>query len=222
MVENKEHEIEDFELEESEGFEELIKFTIPGFVGGLGLGIFLDYLGFQTNAIGQWLVRTLSGEGESILEGIYSLRRRIAGAAGEMAEAYGWGKLMGMVFPWIIDLISRLGGVNIYGVQGFYIPYFYALSDQIGANISGFVFLTKKEGSPSGALKRYFTHPVMLSSLAVILIAPIALLLARIVGFSPSTQTYTALETIAANLCWVPPVVGWISEKIRWQNGKDK
>ncbi|WP_198003762.1 hypothetical protein [Methanococcoides burtonii] len=45
--------------------------------------------GYQTNPIGQWLVRTLSGEGESILEGIYSIRQRFLGGASTMAEAYG-------------------------------------------------------------------------------------------------------------------------------------
>jgi hypothetical protein len=27
--------------------------------------------------------------------------------------------------PWFIDLGSRLMGINVYGVEGFYIPYFY-------------------------------------------------------------------------------------------------
>lgn len=53
----------------------------------------------------------------------------------------------------------------------------------------------------------------MLASLLVILIVPAGLLAARIAGFSPATQTYTALETIAANLCRVPPLVGWLRER---------
>ncbi len=173
----------------------------------------LDGLGLQRSAAGQWIVRTVSGEGESILEGIYALRQRLAGAAGSMAEAYGWGKLTGMAFPWFIDWGSRLAGVDIYGVEGFYIPYFYALSDQIGANISGFVFLHRREGSIRKALRRYVRDVVMLSSIAVILIVPAGLAAARIFGFSPTTQLYTALETIAANLCWVPPLVGWLRER---------
>ena len=51
---------------EDESFGELIKYTAAGFAGGLVLGGLLDWLGFQASAIGQWLVRTLSGEGESI------------------------------------------------------------------------------------------------------------------------------------------------------------
>ena len=82
-----------------EGFGELLKFTFGGFFGGIVLGVVLDYLGFQKNAIGQWLVRTLSGEGESIFEGIFALRRRLEKASGSMAEAYGWGKLIGMMVP---------------------------------------------------------------------------------------------------------------------------
>lgn len=130
-----------------------------------------------------------------------------------MAEAYGWGKFFGMTVPWFIDWGSRLLGVNDYGVEGFYILYFYALSDQIGANIAGLVFLRKKEGSWLKALHQYFRHPVMLASLLVILIVPIGLFLARVWGFRPTTQVFTALETIAANLCWVPPLVGMMAER---------
>lgn len=195
---------------EKEEFGELLKFTATGFAGGLLLGALLDALGFERSPIGQWIVRTLSGEGESIFEGIYALRQRFPHATKSMAEAYGWGKFLGMSAPWFIDWGSRLLGVNIYGVEGFYIPYFYALSDQIGANISGLIFLRRKERSWVTAIKDYFRHPVMLASLLIIVIVPIGLLLARVKGFSPTTQTYTALETIAANLCWVPPLVGWL------------
>jgi len=45
-------------------------------------------------------------------------------------------------------------------------------------------------------------------------IVPAGLLAARLLGFSPTTQTYTALETIAANLCWLPPLVGWLGKRI--------
>ncbi len=159
------------------------------------------------------MVRTVSGEGESILEGLYALRQRVSGAAGTMAEAYGWGKLAGMVFPWLVDGGSRLAGVDVYGVEGFYIPYFYALSDQIGANVSGFAFLRRREGSIGGAVRRYVRDVVMLSSLAVILIVPVGLLGVRLLGFSPTTQLFTALETVAANLCWLPPLVGWLRER---------
>ncbi|SNQ60266.1 hypothetical protein [Candidatus Methanoperedens nitratireducens] len=91
--------------------------------------------------------------------------------------------------------------------------YFYAMSDQIGASVSGLLFLRKKEGSWLKAVKQYTRHPVMLASLQIILIAPAGLLGARLLGFSPTTQIYTALETIAVNLCWVPPLVGWLRER---------
>lgn len=198
---------------EKEEFGELLKFTATGFLGGFLIGALLDSLGFQRSPVGQWIVRTLSGEGESIFEGIYALRQRLAHAGATMAEAYGWGKLLGMGAPWIIDWGSRFLGVNVYGVEGFYIPYFYALSDQIGANVSGLIFLRRKELSWAQAIKRYFRHPVMLTSLLVILTVPLGLLIARLLGFSPTTQTYTALETIAANLCWLPPLVGWLKER---------
>ena len=53
--------------EAEEEFGELIKFTLAGFTGGLLLGVLLDSLGLQLSAAGQWMVRTLSGEGERIL-----------------------------------------------------------------------------------------------------------------------------------------------------------
>jgi predicted permease len=130
-----------------------------------------------------------------------------------MAEAYGWGKFFGMMVPWIIDWGSRLMGIDVYGVESFYIPYFYAMSDQIGANVSGFFFLRRQGGSSAKALRNYIRHPVMLASLAVIFVAPLGLFLARILGFRPTTQLLTAVETIAANLCWVPPLIGWLRER---------
>jgi hypothetical protein len=174
----------------------------------------LDIWGLQLSAIGQWLVRTLSGEGESLLEGVYALRQRYRRARGTMAEAYGWGKVLGMTAPWVVDWGSRALGVDVYGVQGFYIPYLYSMSDQIGANLSGLVYLRRTDGSWGEALGHYARHPVLLASLVVVLLVPVGLLVARIWGFSPTTQTYTALEAIAANLCWVPPLVGAVRERL--------
>lgn len=201
--------------EDSEEFGELLRYTLAGYVGGLLLGGVLDYLGFQQSAVGQWLVRTVSGEGESLLEGLFALRRRLGGSAAGMAEAYGWGKVVGITIPWLVDWGSRALGVDVYGVGGFYIPYFYSMSDQIAANISGLLFLRRRSRTWREALGDYARHPVMLTSLSVILAAPAGLLLARVLGFSPSTQVLTAFETIASNLCWVPPVVGWLWERRR-------
>lgn len=206
---------EKHELEEEEEFGELIKFTFAGFAGGLGLGWLFDRLGFQQNPVGEWLVRTLAGEGESILEGIFAIKKKLSGATHSLAQAYGWGKLIGMTVPWWIDFGSRLLGVNVYGWEGFYIPYFYAMSDQIGANVSGFIYMYRHEGSFKRASLKYVKNPVMLTSLLVILIVPLGLLTARLLGFSPTTNLFVALETIAANLCWLPPLVGMILEKRR-------
>jgi hypothetical protein len=198
---------------EPEAFGELIRYTVAGYLAGLIVGFLLDQLGFQRSAIGQWLVRTLSGEGESIFEGIYAIRARLAGKVGSMAEAYGWGKFLGMVFPWLVDAGSRLAGVDVYGWQGFYIPYLYAMSDQIGANLGGLLFLRRRKRSWREAADDYFRHPVMLASLGVVLLVPVGLLVVRLIGFSPTTQVYTAIETIAANLCWLPPLIGWLRER---------
>lgn len=215
MTRQEEQEREVNEAGESEEFGELVKYTGAGFAGGLIAGAVLDHLGFSTSGLGQAVVRTLAGEGESILEGLFSLKKRIAGAVGSMAQAYGWGKLAGMAVPWVVDGVSRLAGVDVYGIEGFYIPFFYALSDQIGGNASGFVFLYRREKGFTRAIGAYFQHPVMVTGLLVILLVPVGLLGARIAGFSPTTQVFTALETIAANLCWLPPLVGWVREKRR-------
>ena len=206
---------EDEEAEEGpeqENFSELVKFTFAGYIAGLGLGAILDFYGLQLSALGGWLVRTFAGEGESIFEGFYALRQRLRKAAGSMAEAYGWGKLAGMFVPGFIDLASRLAGVNVLGIEGFYIPFFYSNSDQIGANISGLIYLKRREKAWGPALKKYIRHPVMVTSLLTIIAVPVGLLLARMAGFSPTTQVLAAVETAAANLCWLPPLVGYYYE----------
>lgn len=196
-----------------ERFGELLRYTIPGYLLGLVLGVVIDALGYPTSAIGQWLVRTVAGEGESVFEGAFAIRQRLSRSSFGMAEAYGWGKLIGMTVPWWIDLISRGLGVDVYGVQGFYIPYFYGMSDQIGASVSGLIYLRRRQGSWRAGAAAYLKHPVMLASLAVILAVPLGLLASRLAGFSPTTQVTTALEAIAANLCWIPPLVGWLAER---------
>ncbi|BBM71632.1 hypothetical protein [Rhodothermus marinus] len=218
MSDKRQHEkeIQEEELEElleGEEFDELLRYTVPGYVLSLVVGWFFDVQGMERSAVGQWIVRTLAGEGESIFEGLFALKKRLQQQAFSMAQAYGWGKAIGMVVPWIIDWGSRAAGIDVYGVEGFYIPFFYAMSDQLGANIAGFVYLRRRTGSTRETLSTYFTHPVMLSSLLVILLVPVGLLGARLLGFSPTTQVYTALETIAANLCWVPPLVGMLVER---------
>jgi hypothetical protein len=105
--------------ESAEEFGELLRFTVAGYVAGMSLGLALDQLGLGRSGLGQWAVRTLSGEGESIFEGLFAARKRLLGSGGSLAEAYGWGKFLGMCAPWIIDAASRLAGVDIYGVPGF-------------------------------------------------------------------------------------------------------
>lgn len=206
----REHATDDRHEEE---YGELLKFTLAGFAGGLALGAILDWLGFQRSGVGQWAVRTLSGEGESIFEGIYALRQRLRGAAGSMAEAYGWGKVLGMIFPWLVDATARFAGLDVQGVQGFFIPWLYAMSDQMGANVSGLLYLRRKEGSFGAAAARYVRNPVMLTSFAIVLVSLVGLLIGRAAGFSPETQVLTAIETIAGNLCWLPPLIGWWAER---------
>jgi hypothetical protein len=175
----------------------------------------LDHLGFASNGLGQAAVRTLAGEGESLLEGFFALRKRLFGAATSLAQVYGWGKVAGMALPWVVDATARALGVNVNAAEGFFVPFLYALSDQIGASIAGFLFLRRRAGSFALGAGLYLRHPVMLTGLAILLLVPFALFAARTAGFEPSTQVLTAIETIAANLCWVPPLVGWLTERRR-------
>jgi len=62
-------------------------------------------------------------------------------------------------------------------------------------------FSCGSERSWKAGIRQYIHHPVMLASLFVITLVPFGLLRVRILGFSPKTQTFTALKTIAANLC---------------------
>ena len=123
------------------GYKELSLFTFVGFAGGLGLGAVLDALGFSASAAGEWLVRTISGEGEDISEGLWVLRSRMRRKKAEAqerageeeqaeeeleeeglvwfeeeaAEAYGAGKVAGMVFPWAVDAVSAWRGWTCAG-----------------------------------------------------------------------------------------------------------
>ena len=78
--------------DEREEFKEMIGYTLSGYGIGLALGAVLDYLGMPLNAVGNWLVRTFSGEGESIFEGIFAIKKKIQGKTMSLAQAYGWGK----------------------------------------------------------------------------------------------------------------------------------
>ncbi|MCS6958013.1 MAG: hypothetical protein RMK75_06115, partial [Aquificaceae bacterium] len=80
---------------EGQEFKSLLKWTLLGYVGGPSLGVFLDNMGFNKKPLGEWAVRTLSGEGESLFEGLFALVRRLKGYNLSMAEVYGWGKFAG-------------------------------------------------------------------------------------------------------------------------------
>jgi len=62
--------------DEREEFKEMIGYTLSGYGIGLALGAVLDFLGMPLNAVGNWLVRTFSGEGESIFEGIFAIKKK--------------------------------------------------------------------------------------------------------------------------------------------------
>jgi len=214
------------------GYKELSLFTFAGFLGGLGLGAVLDALGFSTSAIGEWAVRTLSGEGEDLAEGAWVMKRRLrhgqateAEAAedaepsgSEAAEAYGTGKVLGMAFPWAVDAVSRFAGVDVRAPEGSYVAYFYSLADQIGANLSGLRHHLRQAGGLRAGLVSYFHDPVMVASLTVITLPLAILYLVRSAGWRPDLLVLAAVEGMLLNLCWVPPLVAWFWDR-RLQRG---
>lgn len=94
---------EDCSREGAGEFGELLRFTIPGYLAGIALAAVLDRVGLQRSGLGQWLVRPLASEGESVFDGTFAVRQRLRRASASMAEAYGWGNLAGMTAPWAID-----------------------------------------------------------------------------------------------------------------------
>ncbi len=225
------------------GYKELSLFTFVGFAGGLGLGAVLDALGFSGSAIGEWAVRTLSGEGEDLSEGAWVLRKRLrrknARARVEpheyerekedqdeglheegltwfeeeegegAAEAYGTGKVVGMAFPWAVDAISRLAGVDVRAPEGSYVAYLYSLADQLFATINGLRYHVRRAGSFRAGLQGYLHDPVMVTSLTVVTVPFLLLYLVRSAGWRPDTLLLAAVEAVLLNLCWVPPLAAW-------------
>ncbi len=214
------------------GYKELSLFTFVGFAGGLALGALLDALGYSASAIGEWAVRTLSGEGEDLAEGLWVVRSRLRRRdraesdedetedeleeeglvwfEEEAAEAYGIGKAAGMVFPWAVDGISRLAGVDVRAPEGSYVAYFYSLADQLFANLNGLRYHIRRAGSVRSGVKNYFRDPVMMASLTVITLPFAALFFIRSAGWRPDLLVLAAMEAILLNLCWVPPLTAWL------------
>ena len=70
------------------------------------------------------------------------------------------------------------------------------MSDQVGGNVSGLLYLRRHSQIWNDAILSYLTHPVMLSGVAVIFIILIGLAVARVLDLSPSTQIFTARALI--------------------------
>jgi len=102
---------------------------------------------------------------------------------------------------------------GLYAARGFFIPYFYAMSEQIGANVSGLIFTKRRGLTWPAAWSNHLRQPSMAASLGIIVLVPCGLPLARLLGYGPTSQMSTALATIAANVCWFPPLVGWLGER---------
>ena len=221
------------------GYKEISLFTFVGFAGGLGLGALLDALGFSASAIGEWAVRTISGEGEDLSEGAWVLRSRLRRKNGKAQEeaheepdeegleeegfvwfeeedergaavAYGSGKVVGMAAPWAIDAVSRLAGVDVRAPEGSYVAYFYYLADQLFATINGLRYHVGRAGSFWGGVKRYFGDPVMATSFTIVTVPFLGLYLVRSSGWRPDSLLLAAIEGVLLNLCWAPPMMAWI------------
>src|SRR3546814_853929 len=55
----------------------------------------------------------------------------------------------------VVGAGSRVAGVDVYSPEAFYIPWLYAMSDQMGANVAGFLHLWRKQGAATRAVARY-------------------------------------------------------------------
>ncbi|MGB5983745.1 MAG: hypothetical protein WBG37_00455 [Desulfobacterales bacterium] len=191
-------------------FEEMLRYTLVGFIGGLTAGALLDFFQYPLIPLGQWLVRAGSGQGPGLVavHGAVTQERRRGAFA--MARTYGRRRLVILVLPWLIDGLSRRWGVDTSGVAGFYIPCFYGLTAQLEINLRAAGQLRRSAGSWGAALSVYRRDPAWVTGALVLVGAPLALLLLRLSGFQPLTYTRTAVETILVSLCWLPPLVAWL------------
>ena len=131
----------------------------------------------------------------------------------EAAEAYGAGKVVGMAFPWVVDAVSRLAGVDVRAPEGSYVAYFYSLADQLFATLNGLRYHVRRAGSFWGGVKGYFHDPVMVASFTVVTLPLIALYLVRSSGWRPDLLLWVAVEAVLLNLCWVPPLTAWFWDR---------
>ncbi len=60
-----------------------------------------------------------------------------------------------MVFPWIVDAISSIAGINVYRVGGFYIQSTYNERPD-GLKYPGLAISTERGGNRRKTIRRYF------------------------------------------------------------------
>ena len=167
-------------------FEELLRFTLVGFIGGLTAGALLDFFQYPLSAWGQWLVRAWSGQGPGWVAAhgaVIQERRRGAFA---MARTYGRRRLVVLVLPWLIDGLSRRWGADTAGPAGFYIPCAYGLTAQLAINLEAAKGLRQTDGSWRCALSAYRRNPALVAGALILVGAPLGLLMLRLVGFQPA------------------------------------
>lgn len=194
-------------------FEELLRFTLVGFIGGLTAGSLLDFFQYPVSPLGQWLVRALAGQGAGLVMIRGAVIRERRRGAFAMARTYGHRRLAILTLPWIIDAASRRWGGDTNGLAGFYIPYFYALTAQMDANLRGWVRIRQSSGNRRAAWEAYIRDPGLLSGLLILVGALLVLLGLRSLGFQPLTYTRTAGETLLVNLCWLPALIAWLKAR---------
>ena len=192
-------------------FETLLRFTLVGYIGALTAGSLLDFFQYPLQPPGEWLVRALAGQGAGLVAArgaILTERRRGAFA---MARTYGYRRLLVLLIPWGIDYGSRRWGIATHGVVGFYLPFCYALTAQIDLNLQGWRRLRPTRRDLQSTVTAYWRDPSLRTGLLILLLVPVALVAVRSSGFRPTTYTRIAMETLLANLCWLPPLVAWLS-----------
>jgi len=194
-------------------FEELLRFTLVGYIGALTAGALLDFFQYPLSPAGQWVVRALAGQGAGLVTMRGAVIRERRRGAFAMVRTYGHRRLAVLILPWVIDYASRRWGVAVNGVAGFYIPCFYALTAQLDTNLRGWSQLRRDSRNWQAALRAYGRDPALATGLAILVGVPLLMLGMRVLGFRPLTHTRTAVETILANLCWLPALAAWLKAR---------
>ncbi|MBI2543328.1 MAG: hypothetical protein HYW24_04020 [Candidatus Aenigmarchaeota archaeon] len=211
--------------DEKLSFGEILPFTVVGAVGGI-LATTFELAGYPRTPLLEGGLRLVSGSGDSISEGIYTIRTELPKYLrkslnnGGPAVYYVGGKLIGAALSWLPDYFLRSMGVDVHSsFPGSIVPAAYAQFDQVGAYLGMLAYHIKNEGLTKGFIES-IKDPVSQTSLLISGGAIGIDTIARI-PFSPSNFWHDWIETYALSfLCVLPVWRGRQSERNNHPNSK--